>query len=126
MNPGADDAAIDAALGVPGDGHRRRRASRCRAACSAAPRARPTANPATAWNTPFVGVGGQWVQFDSPQPITFSHMNLQVVADGRHSVPTHDRARTSTAPVRELTLPPIAQHRLRERDAHACRCTSRR
>ena len=87
VNPGAKVAAVDAALEVPGPVTASDRESMpgclaCRADSAA------DGNPATAWNTPFVGVGGQWVQFRAPKPITFSHMDLQVVADGRHSVPS--------------------------------------
>ena len=82
-------------------------------------------DPTTAWNTPFVGVGGQWVQFDAPQPITFSHMNLQVVADGRHSVPTSIELQVDGA-VRELDAPADRRPRRGERDGRRCRCTSRR
>ena len=42
-------------------------------------------------------------------------MNLQVVADGRHSVPTSIELQVDGA-VRELTLPPIADRVARERD----------
>ena len=64
MNPDAADAAIDAALGLaPGASPPSASASltgclQCHAASAA------DGNPATAWNTPFVDVGGQWVQFD--------------------------------------------------------------
>ena len=105
VNPGAGTAAIDASLGVGGGVTARARESlpgclRCRADSAA------DGNPATAWNTPFVGVTGQWVQFESPRPITFSHMDLQVVADGRHSVPTSIELQVGSA-VRDLSLPPI-------------------
>ena len=49
-----------------------RRASRCPGALQCHAASAADGNPATAWNTPFVGVGGQWVQFQTPQPITFS------------------------------------------------------
>ncbi len=49
---------------------------------------------------------GQWVQYETPQPITFDRMRLQVVADGRHSVPTAIELQVDGA-VREITLPAI-------------------
>lgn len=105
VNPLADTAAIDAALGVPAGVTADARESlpgclQCRADSAA------DGDPSTAWNTPFVGVGGQWVQFESRRPITFSRMNLQVVADGRHSLPTAVELNVDGA-VRELALPPI-------------------
>ena len=82
------------------------RASRCPVASNAAPSAAADGDPTTAWNTPFVGVTGQWVQYETPQPITFDRMRLQVVADGRHSVPTAIELQVDGS-VREITLPAI-------------------
>ena len=31
---------------------------------------------------------GEWLQYMIPKPITFDHLNLQIAADGQHSVPT--------------------------------------
>jgi arabinofuranan 3-O-arabinosyltransferase len=31
---------------------------------------------------------GQWLQYTLPQPVTFDHLDLQIAADGQHSVPT--------------------------------------
>ena len=52
---------------------------------------------------------------DSPKPITFSNMHLQVVADGRHSDADADRSSRSTARVRELDPP--ADHAARAENA---------
>ena len=46
-------------------------------------------DPNTAWQTPFVGVRGQGIEFDTARPISFDHMDVRLLADGRHSVPTH-------------------------------------
>src|SRR5439155_16006664 len=73
---------------------------RCRAASVA------DGDPTTAWNTPFVGITNQWVQLDAPKPITVDRMRLQVVADGRHSLPTGIELQVDGAE-RELRLPPI-------------------
>ena len=48
-------------------------------------------DPATAWNTKFGAPAGQWVEVRTPAPVTFDRVDLQVVADGRHSVPTQLR-----------------------------------
>ncbi len=106
VNPAAPDRVIDAALGMGSTVTATASASlaaclECHGASAA------DGNPATVWNTPFVNVSGQWVQFTSRRPITFSHMNLQVVADGRHSVPTAIEIDVDGA-VRALSLPPIA------------------
>ena len=109
VNPGAGSPAIDAALGVPARVTATARESlpgclACRADSAA------DGDASTAWNTPFVGVVGQWVQFESRRPLTFSHMNLQVVADGRHSVPTSIELEVDGA-VRDLNLPPITDQK---------------
>ncbi len=44
-------------------------------------------DPNTAWETPFVGVRGQVAEYKSAAPLSFDHMDLRVIADGRHSVP---------------------------------------
>jgi arabinofuranan 3-O-arabinosyltransferase len=105
VNPAASDTAIAAALGISSTVTATASASlaaclQCHAASAA------DGDPTTAWNTPFVDVGRQWVQMESRRPITFSRMDLQVVADGRHSVPTAIELEVDGA-VRELTLPPI-------------------
>jgi hypothetical protein len=48
-------------------------------------------DPTTAWSTAFGAPMGQWVDVVTPQPVTFDHLNLQLVADGKHSVPTQLR-----------------------------------
>ena len=40
------------------------------------------------WSPGFGPQVGEWIQVHVPRPITFDHLNLQVVADGHHSVPT--------------------------------------
>ena len=45
-------------------------------------------DPATFWNGIFDRQEGQFVEVTVPEPVTFDHLDLQLVADGRHSVPT--------------------------------------
>jgi arabinofuranan 3-O-arabinosyltransferase len=75
-------------------------------------------NPATAWSPGFGASAqiGAWIQVDLPRAITFDHMNLQIVADGMHSVPTkvtiaHVNAAGAPITTRTVTLPPIADGR---------------
>ena len=66
----------------------------------------------TAWQ-PGLGKthqGGAWLKYDLPAPVTFGTMNLQVVADGRHSVPTSLTVSTENGS-RHLLLPPLADGR---------------
>ena len=64
-------------------------------------------DPGTAWQTPFDRVVGQWAQVDSARPVTLDHLDVAVIADGRHSVPTRLRLDVDGTS-RELTLPSIA------------------
>ncbi len=71
-------------------------------------------NPQTAWQPGFGAAAqkGSWLQYVLPAPITFDHMTLQVVADGRHSVPTAFTVTAQSATgghtvIRTVTLPHI-------------------
>ncbi|MHB1503866.1 MAG: alpha-(1-_3)-arabinofuranosyltransferase domain-containing protein [Acidimicrobiales bacterium] len=70
--------------------------------------------PSTIWSPGF-GTShqvGDWIEVNLPHPITFDHLNLQVVADGFHSVPTSLRITTQSGSV-NVSLPPIADGRQR-------------
>ena len=45
-------------------------------------------NPATSWMPGSGTRSGDWVEYQLSQPVTFDHLDLQVVTDGRHSIPT--------------------------------------
>ena len=97
LGEGGDGAAVvrsDASASLPG-------CTGCRAESAI------DGDLATAWQTPFDDVRNQHVDYDLPAPVTFDHMDLAVVADGRHSVPTRIRLEVD-GEVRDLTLPPIA------------------
>jgi arabinofuranan 3-O-arabinosyltransferase len=64
---------------------------------------------ATAWQ-PGLGSAAQvgaTLTYDLPAPQTLTHLNLQVIADGRHSVPTSLTV-SSTGQTRSVSLPAIA------------------
>ena len=63
-------------------------------------------DPLTAWNTPFVGTNGQWIEFHSQKQLRLSSLDMRVVADGRHSVPTKVTLSVDGKLV-PLSLPPI-------------------
>jgi hypothetical protein len=66
-------------------------------------------NPATAWQ-PGLGTKaqiGSTLTYDLTKPQKVGQLNLQVIADGRHSVPTAMTI-TSGSETRQITLPPIA------------------
>jgi arabinofuranan 3-O-arabinosyltransferase len=64
-------------------------------------------DPSTAWQTPFEQPQGQWTQVVSARPLTIDHLDLAVIADGRHSVPTQIRLDVD-GKSRVLALPNIA------------------
>ena len=89
-----------------------RRAARPRSTATRPPRgAPPSATPP-----------GQWVEVQTPQPITFDHLDLQVVADGRHSVPTQVRI-DAGGESRTVDLPAIDDSVRARRAPRPCRCT---
>ena len=75
-------------------------------------------NPTTMWSPGF-GTSAQigaWLQVDTPAPVTFDHMDLQIAADGMHSVPTSltiasVNAAGQTITARHVVLPTIADGR---------------
>jgi hypothetical protein len=112
VSPEATHEVIDAALGVPDAraGGVTTDASRFMSGCLGCRADQAIdGDPATAWQTPFVDVRGQWVEYELPAPITFDHLDLRVIADGRHSVPTRLRLEVDGA-TRELVLPALADH----------------
>jgi arabinofuranan 3-O-arabinosyltransferase len=63
-------------------------------------------NPGTSWMPGLGSQVGGWVDFQISKPITFDHLNLQLVADGRHSIPTVITVTTSSGS-RRVVLPHI-------------------
>ncbi len=64
-------------------------------------------DPLTAWQTPFDDVRSQWAEFTVPKAVSFDHLDLRVIADHRHSVPTKLTLQAGGV-TRHLTLPAIA------------------
>ncbi len=65
-------------------------------------------DPATSWMPGFLAQDGEWASYDLAEPITFDEMDLQVVADGRHTVPTRLRIVADGETAAVVDLPPIA------------------
>ncbi len=98
-----DDAAIDRTLGYRGPV-----AATSSARLLDAPAARASnaldRNPTTAWTTPFKTAVGSSMRVDFGSRRTLDRLDLQLVADGRHSVPTELRINTEDGERRTLTL----------------------
>ncbi len=78
---------------------------------SGAPQDRASAaldqDPATAWVSPFSDVVAQYVNVRLPAPVTVDHLDLQLVADGRHSVPTKIAITNERGDRREVDVPAV-------------------
>jgi arabinofuranan 3-O-arabinosyltransferase len=65
-------------------------------------------DPSTAWSPGMLGQVGDWVQYHLAAPLTFNHMDLTVVADARHSVPTRIGVEADGHHVADIAVPPVA------------------
>ena len=63
-------------------------------------------NAATAWTAAFGAQAGEWIAYTLARPLTFDHLDLQVVNDGRHSVPTRVTVGTGAA-TRSVDVPAL-------------------
>lgn len=66
-------------------------------------------DPTTAWTTARGPQVGNWIRVDLPHPVSLDRIAMQVVADGRHSVPTRLGISVDGGPARTVDLPSIAE-----------------
>ena len=66
-------------------------------------------NPKTFWSPGFDGPAqiGAWMQVSLTHGVTFDHLSMKIIADGRHSVPTKIRITTNTGGDELVSLPSI-------------------
>jgi arabinofuranan 3-O-arabinosyltransferase len=64
-------------------------------------------NPKTSWMPALGKQAGGWVDYILSNPVSFDHLDLQVVADGKHSIPASVTVSTSSGR-RTVTLPDIS------------------
>jgi arabinofuranan 3-O-arabinosyltransferase len=112
LDAGAPDAVIDVLLGYPSaaeGGLTVTASDSLPGDIAARGRAAVDGDPTTAWMTPFGGPAGQWVDVTLPGPTVLDRLDLQVVADGRHSVPTTVTvvANGDEATARTIRLPAV-------------------
>ena len=62
-------------------------------------------DPATAWSTPFGPQEGQWIDVVAPAPVTFDRLSMDVVDDGKHSVPDHVTVEVDGKPAAGASAP---------------------
>jgi hypothetical protein len=90
LSPWADPALTGELIGRPRDGSSAWADSSDRptgALISSAPLIFD-GDPATAWHTDGSYLEGQWVEVNTPRPVTIDSLPLSIVADGLHSRPT--------------------------------------
>jgi arabinofuranan 3-O-arabinosyltransferase len=64
-------------------------------------------DPATSWQAVFNRQEGQGITVTSAEAVTFDHLDLQVLADGRHSVPSRLRVRVDGGSPLVVDVPPV-------------------
>ncbi len=105
----AEDPVVDRLLGIPGAGQggvTARSSEHLDGDLASRASASIDDDPETAWSTPFNDLGGQYVELELPDARSIDHVDLQVVTDDRHSVPTRLRI-SAGGEARELDLPPL-------------------
>ena len=65
-------------------------------------------DPKTAWSPAIGPQEGEWLSVNLQQPLTLQHWTMQVVADGRHSVPTSLEVIVDDQPGVVVPLPAVA------------------
>jgi hypothetical protein len=112
MSPLIPDDMIDRLVGRPGsyyDGLVAYSQGRLPGDLRAGAIATLDGNSSTIWEPGFGAThqAGDWLQYTLARPITFDHLDLQIVVDGQHSVPTQITV-TADSGSRTVTLPPMA------------------
>ena len=64
-------------------------------------------NPATVWSPGLGPQAGDWLEYNLAKPITFDHLSMAIVTDGRHSVPTSITV-SAGGQRRKVVLPTLA------------------
>jgi hypothetical protein len=111
VSPNAPDATLDEVLGTTAPGAVFSASGHVRGDAAARASRAFDEDPASAWIAPMgasVDQVAQWLEVGLDQPLTVDHLDLEVVADGRHSVPTRVRLEVDGAPARTIELPAIA------------------
>jgi arabinofuranan 3-O-arabinosyltransferase len=110
LSASAADEVLDRALGLPGAAEggvtatSKRRlpggyANRAMAAIDG--------DPDTWYSPGFLDQHGEYLDVTAAKPVTFDHLNLTVLNDGRHSVPQALRLEVDGKVVQRIELPPI-------------------
>ena len=64
-------------------------------------------DPATHWSSIYQKQIGHWLEYTTPQPITLDQFTMDVVADGRHSIPTQLEVQVDDHPAETVLVPEV-------------------
>ncbi len=103
----ADNGLIDTLLGQQADGISISATARMDGSRTERATAALDGDPTTAWTTPWGQPINHSLTVSTEEPHTFEGFNFEVVADGRHSVPTRLRVSVDDQVVTEADLGPI-------------------
>jgi hypothetical protein len=111
VSAAASDPIVDEELGTNAPGLRVESSSRMAGDLAARGSRAFDGDPDTAWIPTYGEQSGQWVQLaigDDREPLRLDHLNMVVIADGRHSVPTRVRIENENGDARVVEVPPVA------------------
>jgi arabinofuranan 3-O-arabinosyltransferase len=108
VDPNAADAALDTTLATTAAGTIFTSSDHLWGDADARASRAFDGDPKTAWSPNFGIQDGRWIAVSLPAPVTVDHVDLTIVADGRHSVPTQFTLSADGVPVRTFTITPFA------------------
>lgn len=114
----APELLIDALVGLPSlaDGGVETASSRrLPGDITAGATAAADGDPGTHWSPGYLGQEREWASYRLAESLTFDHMDLQLVTDGRHTVPTRLRIVADGQPAGTVDVPALADEE--EKDA---------
>jgi arabinofuranan 3-O-arabinosyltransferase len=107
INPNAPDALLDTVLGTTAPGTEYTSSGHLKGDLDARASRAFDGDPTTAWTAQLGRQEGQFIDVNVPGPLTVNTLNLTVVADGRHPVPTELTLMGDGGEARKLTVPPV-------------------
>jgi arabinofuranan 3-O-arabinosyltransferase len=109
IGPRAHDDAIDTALGIPGAAQGGVTATSNERSTDPIARASSAVDgdPSTAWNSPIGEVTKARLTVTMPGAVALDHLDLQLVADDRHSIPRSIEITSDDGTTRTVDLPAI-------------------
>jgi hypothetical protein len=107
VNPDATDEVLDALLGTTADGVVVRSSGRLHGDLDARASRAFDDDPSTFWTAELGVQEGQYVEIELPQPTTVDELDIAVLTDGRHSVPTAVAISVDGGPDSPVTVPAL-------------------